>query len=143
LPGFAFIQVEFADGVGRQVVLGDHQLWIVGNQADRLEVFFEIVIEFVDDAADMGVPLTNVEGVAIRCRTGDAADADAAAGAADIFDHHGLAERRPHALRQNPGGGIGRSARRERYHQRDGPRWIVLRLRAGDAGKNCHRQRDQ
>ena len=40
----------------------------------------------------MGVPLADVEGVAVRRGAGDAPDADAAAGAADIFDHDGLPE---------------------------------------------------
>ena len=60
---------------------------------DRLEIFLEVVVELVDDAADMGVPLADVEGVTIRRGAGDAPDTDAAAGAADIFDHDGLPER--------------------------------------------------
>ena len=134
---------EFGKGVGRKVILGDHELGIVGDQADRLEILFEIVIELVDDAADMGVPLADVEGVAVRRRAGDAPDPDAAAGAADIFDHDRLPERRAHALRHDAGGGVGRSARREWHHQRHRTRRIGLRLRAGDAGNNCQRQRNQ
>ena len=42
----------------------------------------------------MGVPLADVDGVAVRRRARDAPDPDAAAGAADILDHDGLAERR-------------------------------------------------
>src|SRR5262245_30804080 len=38
----------------------------------------------------MGVPLADVEGVAVRRCARDAADADAAAGAANILDHDGL-----------------------------------------------------
>ena len=103
---------------GRKVNFADHELGIVGDQADRLKILFQIVVEFVDDAADMGVPLADVEGVAVRRRTGDASDPDAAAGAADIFDYDRLSQRRPHALRHDPGGGIGRSTRRERNHDR-------------------------
>jgi len=71
-------------------ILGDHELGIVGDQADRLEILFQIVVEFVDDAADMGVPLADVERVAVRRRTGDAPYPDAAACAADIFDYDRL-----------------------------------------------------
>jgi len=56
-------------------------------------------------------------------------------GAADILDDHGLAERSAHALGHDARGGIGRSARRERHHQRDLARRIVLRLRK----PNCRR----
>ena len=130
LPGFSFIHVDqFAKRVRRQVVLGDHELGIVRNQRDRLEILLEIVVELVDDAADMGVPLADVEGVAIGRGARDAPDTDAAAGAADIFDHDGLPERCAHPLGHDPRGGIGRSARRERHHQRDGARGIGLRLR--------------
>jgi hypothetical protein len=126
---------KFGEVLRRKVVLGDHQLWIVGDQADRLKILFEIVIELVDDAADMGIPLADVEGVAIGCRAGDAPDPDAAAGTADIFNDDRLPERCAHALGQDTGGGVGRSARRERNHQRDLARWIGLRLRIGEAGQ--------
>src|SRR5882762_8686693 len=144
LPGFAFIHVTSsarllaARSFFATMSCGLLEIRPIGSKS-----FFEIVIEFVDDAADVGVPLADIEGVAVRRRTGDAADADAAAGAADIFDHHGLSERRPHAFRQDAGGGIGRSARRERHHQRNGPRRKVLRLRANDAGKKRDCQRDK
>ena len=128
---------EFGKVVGWKVVLGDHELRIAGDQADRLEVLFEIVIELVDDAPDMGIPLADVEGVAVRCRARDAPDRDAAAGAADIFNDDGLAERCAHALGQDTGGRVGRSARRERDHQCDLARRIGLRLRIGEARKKC------
>jgi hypothetical protein len=41
----------------------------------------------------MGVPLPDVEGVAVRRRARDAPDPDAAAGAADIFNDDRLPER--------------------------------------------------
>src|SRR6266705_2033549 len=119
LPGFAFIHVtSSARSLAGKVIFGDHELGIVGDQADRLKILFQIVVEFVDDAADMCVPLADVEGLAVRRRTGEAPDPDAAAGAADIFDYDRLSQRRSHALGHDPGGGIGRSARRERNHQR-------------------------
>ena len=53
----------------------------------------------------MGVPLADVEGVAVGRGARDAPDTDAAAGAADIFDHDGLPERGTHPLGHDPGGG--------------------------------------
>ena len=94
LPGFAFIQATSSFKiVGRKILLGDHELRIVRYQPDRLEILLQIVIELVDDAADMGVPLADVDGVAVRRRARDAADRNAAAGTADVFDDDGLPER--------------------------------------------------
>ena len=67
----------------------------------------------------MGVPLADVDGVAIGRGARDAADRDAAAGAADVLDDDRLAERRPHALGHDARGDIGRAARRERNDERD------------------------
>ena len=63
---------QFGKRVRRQVILGDHELGIVRNKRDRIKIFFEVVVELVDDAADMGIPLADVEGVTIRRGTGDA-----------------------------------------------------------------------
>ena len=88
----------------------------------------------------MGVPLADIEGVTIRCRAGDAPDPDTPAGAADIFDHDGLSERNAHPLGHDPGSGIGRTARREWHHQRNGARGIALRMRICDACEDEHRK---
>ena len=61
-------------------------------KSDRLEILLQIVVELVDDAADMGVPLADVDGVAVRRGARDAPDRDAAAGAADVLDDDRLAE---------------------------------------------------
>ena len=82
----------------------------------------------------MGVPLADVDRVAIRRGARDTTDRDRAAGAADILDDDALSERRAHALGQNARGDIGRAAGRERNDQGDLLVRIVLRLRAGDAG---------
>jgi hypothetical protein len=76
----------------------------------------------------MSVPLADVDGVAIGRGPRDAADGDAAAGAADVLDDNRLAERRPHALGQYPRRHVGRAAGRERHHQCNGTRWVGLRL---------------
>ena len=54
----------------------------------------------------------DAERVAVGCRARDAADADAAGGATDVFDDDGLAERRPHALGQDARDRIERARRR-------------------------------
>ncbi len=90
----------------------------------------------------MGVPLADVDRIAIGRRTGDAADGDAAASTADVFDHDRLSEPRPHMLGQNARRNIGRSARRERNDERDLTRWIGLRLYRRDAGQCRQRERN-
>ena len=67
----------------------------------------------------MGVPLADVDRVAIGGRAGDAPDRDAATGAADVFDDDRLPERRPHVFGQDARGDIGRAARRKRNDERD------------------------
>ena len=86
-PGLAFIQATSSLSVfaGRSF-LRDQELRIDRDQPDRLEVLLQVVVELVDDAADMGVPLADVDGVAIGRGARDAPDRDAAAGAADILD---------------------------------------------------------
>ena len=69
---------------------------LIRHKADRLEILLQIVVQLVDDAADVGVPLPDVDRVAIGRRARDAPDGDAAAGAADILDDDRLPERGPH-----------------------------------------------
>jgi hypothetical protein len=77
------------------------------------------MVELVDDAADMRVPLADVDRVAIGRRLGETAHAQTAACAADILDDDWLAEDRFHPLGHDPRGGVGRTARREWNDQRD------------------------
>ena len=111
--------------VRRQRLLGDQKLRIVRDQPDRLEIGLQIVIEIVDDAADMGIPLADVDGVAVGRGAREPPDADRAAGAADILDDHRLAEERPHLVGHDAPGDVGRAARRERHDQRDRARGKV------------------
>ena len=94
LPGLAFIQAtsSFSVFAGRSF-LATMSCGLFEISADRLEVLLQVVVELVDDAADMGVPLADVDGVAVGRGARDAADRDAAAGAADIFDDDRLPER--------------------------------------------------
>src|SRR5262249_17422483 len=108
------------------------------------EILLQIVIQGIDDAADMRVPLADVDGVAVGRRTRDAPDRDAAAGTANVLDDDRLTQQRPHLLGHDARGDIGRAARRERYDEGDLTRRVGLRLRAGDAGNTGkHRQRDR
>ncbi len=120
--------------VRRQRLLGDQKLRIVRNQPDRLEIGLQIVVEIVDDAADMGVPLADVDGVAVGRGAREPPDADRAAGAADILDDHRLAEESPHLVGDDAPGDVGRAARRERHDQRDGARGKSLLRVNGCAG---------
>ena len=99
--------------IRRQRLLGDHELRIDGDQPDRLEILLQIVVQGIDDAADMGVPLTDVDRIAVGRRARDAPDRDTASRAADVFDDDWLAKQRPHLLSHNAPDHIGRSARRE------------------------------
>ncbi len=143
LPGLAFIQATspFRSSAGKRL-LGDHQLRIDGHQPDRVEVLLQVVVQRIDDAADVGVPLADVDGVAVGRGAREPPDRDAAAGAADVFDDHRLAEDRPHPLGHDARDHVGRAARRERHDQRDRTRRVGLRLHAGDAGHERERNRD-
>ena len=121
--------------IRRQRLLADQELRIDGDQADRLEVRLQIVVQRIDDGADMGVPLADVDRVAVGRRAREPADADRAAGAADVLDDHRLAQQRPHALGQNAGRHVGRAARRERHDHGDLARRVGLRQRARGAGQ--------
>ena len=93
--------------VGREIFLGDHELRIDRHQADRLKILLQIVIQLVDNAADMGVPLADVDRVAVGRRTRDTPDRNAAAGAANILDDDRLPEGRSHALGHDARGNVG------------------------------------
>ena len=77
----------------------------------------------------MGVPLPDVDRVAVGRGAREAADADRAAGAADILDNHRLAERSAHLVGHDARGDVGRSARRERHDQRDRARGKIVGMR--------------
>jgi hypothetical protein len=109
--------------------LGDQQHRIDRDQADRREIGAQVEIDIVDDGADMGVPLADVDGVTVGRGAREPADADRAAGAADILDDHRLAERRAHLVGQDARGDVGRSAWRERHDQRDRSRREIIGVR--------------
>ncbi len=71
----------------------------------------------------MRAPLADADGVAVGLGAREPADAEVAAGARHVLDHHRLAERLPHRLGDDAGDGVERSAGRKRRDQvigRDG-----------------------
>ena len=91
----------------------------------------------------MGVPLADVDGVAVGRGAREPPDADRAAGTADIFDDHRLAEERAHLVGDDAAGDVGRAARRERHDQGDRAGGKVLRLNGRAGGqKQREEQRD-
>jgi len=72
---------------------------------------------------------THLNRVAIGSRAGNAAGADAAIRAADVFDDEVLSKWASHLLDKNPRVYIGIAARRIGHDKRDGARRIGLRPR--------------
>ena len=75
----------------------------------------------------MARPIAETQRVAIGRGARHSRRADAAAGAADIFDHDRLTERGLHVLGQDARQRSGGAARRERHDNGDRPRRIGLR----------------
>ncbi len=128
--------------VGGQRLVRHQQHRIDRNQSDRRKVTAQIVADIVDDAADMGVPLADVDRVAIWSGSRQTSNPDGAAGAADVFDDHRLAERRAHLVGHDARGHIGRAARRKRHDQRDRPRREIIGVR-GSERERQERERDR
>jgi hypothetical protein len=133
---------ETLEVVGRHGFLCEDQERIARKQRDRLEILHDVVRKRESCAVrNVGVPLADVEGVAVRRRARDAADADAAAGAANILDDDGLTQRHPHALGEDAGDGIRRPARGERHDHGDWARGIGLPMRGCEAHESRERDR--
>ncbi len=77
----------------------------------------------------MGLHMADAQRVAVGRGVRHAADADGAAGAADILDDDGLAEGCLHPLGQEARDGVGRAAGRVGHDDGDDVRRIALRLR--------------
>ena len=97
--------------VGRQGLAADQPLRRVGDQRDRLEILHHVVGQILRRGIDdVGLVVADGERVAVGRRARDAADADAAAGAGDVLDDDGLAERGLHPLGHDAGQRVGRPA---------------------------------
>ena len=86
---------------------------------DRLEILLQIIVELVDDAADMGVPLADVDCISVGRRAGERPTAMLPPAPPTFSMTTGCPSARTHVLGNNARGDIGRSARRERNDERD------------------------
>ena len=143
-PGCAFIQStsDLRSSAG-SVFFAISSIGLIEISPIGAKSVLQIVIEIVDDAADMGVPLADVDGVAVGRGAREPPDADAAAGAADILDDHRLAERCPHLVRHDPRRDVGRPAGRERHDQRDGARRKIVGASGGYERDESEREGDK
>src|SRR5215467_13514521 len=72
------------------------------QQRDRLKVLEYIVIEWVDrGGTDMARPVADADCVAVRVGVDDPTCRNRTAGASDVFDDDGLAERVSHRVAEN------------------------------------------
>ena len=118
---------ELGEVLRRQRVAADHQHRIGRQLRDRLEIAQQIVGQRVDRAVDhVRAPVADAQRVAVGCRFRDAADADAAGGAGDVFDDDILPERAAHMLGHQAPHHVGRAAGGERHHHGDRPRRIIV-----------------
>ena len=132
-PGDQFLQIV----CGHALAGVDHE-GLRGDERDRLEVLHQVEVERIDRAVGhVRSPLAEQDSVAVGCRALGLGDADGAAGAARVLDHHRLAELLAHALRRDPRQHVGRSARCQRYDHDDRMRRIVVRICRGRRGNGC------
>jgi len=83
----------------------------------------------------MGVPLANIQGVAVWRRPRDAPNANATTGCPHVLDDDRLAERCPHFFGKDAPNDICRSAGRKWNHNCDRPQGIDLRPRDARHGR--------
>ena len=126
---------------GRQRLLGDDRLRRVVDDADLREAFRRIVFQVRIERRRRRLRphVADRDGVAVRRGLGGAGHAEAAAGAADVLDDEGLAERAAHVLADQAGDDIGRPAGGERHDDGDRFGRILLRQRR----RAQRRQRDE
>ncbi len=141
LRDLALIGLEVGDEllqiVRRRRLLADDEKRLRRDQADRLEVVEQVVLERIDGAGrDVGAPLADADRVAVGRRASDAADADGAAGAGRVLHDDRNAEHLAHAFGDEAADHVGRAADTERNHKRDRTRRIALR-RGGSAHERC------
>jgi hypothetical protein len=136
---------ELFQVLGRKVLAGDHDRGCMRGESDWREITFGIVLDAWREhrRGDVRAHAACEQGIAVRRRRCDARAADRAAGAADILDHHLLAERFRHAFRDDARDHVARSAGREGHHDRDRPGGVGLRKsrRKLGSGQARHHQR--
>ena len=127
---------QIAHVARRKILPRDDQLGRVCKERNRLEIVHHVVGERVGHRIDhVRAPLPDDERVAVGRRAGHTANPDVAAGARDILDDHGLAERRPQRLGQNARKHVRGAARRERRDYGDGASGVDLCRRAADTAQ--------
>ena len=132
---------QFLQRFGRNRVLADDDHRIARQQHHRLEIGHEVVAELVDRAVgDVGAEMAETDGVAVGRRAHRASDPDRAARPGHVLDQHGFAERRLHALGQDPRHRIRRPAGGERHD--DGDRDATENFRRSALPPKCQ-QRSQ
>jgi hypothetical protein len=100
----------------------------IGDFRHRLKIRQHVVRNRIDGAgSDMACPIAEAQRIAIRRRAGASAHPDAAARAAHVFHHDGLAERLLEILSEHTRQRRRGSACRERHDHRERPRRIGLR----------------
>jgi hypothetical protein len=118
-PGNQFMQI-----LGGYIALRDDQLRVGRDQRDWLEVGHDVEWQRINRAIeDVRAREANSNGVAIRCRTREAANTNIASAARHILDNDGLAQSRAHVLRECARNHVGRTAGRNRNDERDRARF--------------------
>ena len=121
---------QFGRGLRRQIVLADDPQRRGGQQRDRLQILEDVVVERVDRRrADMARPIADADHIAVWAGVDDSSARNRAAGAADGFDDHALAERRLHRIGQDARQRVGRAAGRKADQHGDRAGRIGLRQR--------------
>ena len=132
-PGDQLVEV-----VCRKIFARGDEDRAIGQQRYRFKILEHVVLDRIDGArAHVAQPIADAQRIAVRrraCRTGDA---DAAAGAGDILDHHGLAELSREIIGKDSRDGVGDAAGRHRHDDGDGTGRI--NLRAGKSRKDRQR----
>ncbi len=137
---------ELLEVVDREVVARHQHQRLLDHQRDRRKIADRIVERFLIERLVLreGVDTTEHDLIAVGSGLGDTRRSSHAAGAADVLDHHLLAENLRQPRRQDAPHRIRRAARRERDHHGHGPRRPSLgrRLRGHDLRGKHGRSRD-
>ena len=113
---------EFPQILGREIFLRDDHSGRVGGQADRLEIALGIVSHTRREnrRRDVRSHTAGEQRIAVGLRRCYARAADSTAGAANVLDHHGLAEDLPHLVGDDARHDVARAPGGEGHHHRDG-----------------------
>ena len=132
---------ELLEVLRRKILADGQQDRHLGEQRNRREVGLRIVERPLVErlALGMGADCADAERVAVRLGVGHALGAGHAAGAADVLDHHLLAEQFAHPRADDAAEHVGRAARRKRDDHVDRAGRVVLRRRARG---QCHKARE-